>query len=211
MIVVAEGPSAAGKTTWCRTHTNEFVAEYTPTGAEPGVHDPAAAEFWLSVNCHRWAQAVELEGAVGAAVCDGDPLKLHYSWCLQRVGLASMTRFQQEVAGVRRAFAEERLGLADLILVSIPPPPQLRDRRNGDSTRRRRSFEVNVRLGPALQEWYQAVDDLEPGRVRWDLPPSGVPGPLLRVRGNRCDPRLIDALVEALPDGHPAGDDQGLH
>jgi len=35
VIVVVEGPSAAGKTTWCLSHAECFVAEYVPTGDEP--------------------------------------------------------------------------------------------------------------------------------------------------------------------------------
>ncbi|HEY2193448.1 MAG TPA: hypothetical protein VGH76_14320 [Actinomycetospora sp.] len=55
-------------------------------------------------------------------LCDSDPLKLHYSWCLARVGAASPDRFEQQLERARAAFEGERLGLADLVLVSIPPP-----------------------------------------------------------------------------------------
>lgn len=36
MIVAVEGPSAAGKSTWCaRFGKGRVVPEYTPTGREP--------------------------------------------------------------------------------------------------------------------------------------------------------------------------------
>src|SRR6478735_5328390 len=39
VIVAVEGPSAAGKSTWCRATSEQFVAEYTPTGEEPDGSD----------------------------------------------------------------------------------------------------------------------------------------------------------------------------
>lgn len=82
MIVAVEGPSAAGKTTWCRTHAAQFVPEYMPTGAGPDGSTPdVQADYWVKINSGRWAEAVELERSTGLAICDSDPLKLHYSWC----------------------------------------------------------------------------------------------------------------------------------
>ncbi len=76
MIVAVEGPSAAGKTTWCRATGGQFVAEYIPTGQEPDGSDPAEqATYWAQVNAQRWTQALTLEGTTGVAVCDSDPLK----------------------------------------------------------------------------------------------------------------------------------------
>ncbi len=51
VIVAVEGPSAAGKTTWCRAVPGQFVAEYIPTGQEPDGSDPAEqAACWPQVN-----------------------------------------------------------------------------------------------------------------------------------------------------------------
>lgn len=196
MIVVAEGPTAAGKTTWCRRHARQFVDEYTPTGTEP---DASCTNHWVSVNTNRWTQALVLERTSGLAVCDGDPLKLHYSWCLARIGVAPIERFERELGAVRKAFLDNSLGFADLVLVSIPTPGQLRERRRGEQTRRRHSFELHARLADPLSEWYHAVDTLEPGRVIWELPPSGLPIPLPLPRTNRCDTALLDAVIASLP------------
>ncbi|WP_257015987.1 hypothetical protein [Rhodococcus sp. ACS1] len=51
-----------------------------------------------------------MEDATGVAVCDSDPLKLHYSWCLAAVGAEPVTRFEHELAAVRQMFAQRRLG-----------------------------------------------------------------------------------------------------
>ncbi|MER7083065.1 hypothetical protein, partial [Saccharopolyspora kobensis] len=64
-------------------------------------------------------------------MCDSDPLKPHYSWCLAAIGEGPAARFRAEAVAVRAAVAEKRLGLADLVL---PPLPVLRRRRDGDPT-----------------------------------------------------------------------------
>jgi len=109
VIVAVEGPSAAGKTTWCRATGGQFVAEYIPTGQEPDGSDPAEqATYWAQVNAQRWTQALTLEGTTGVAVCDSDPLKLHYSWCLAAVGAEPVTRFEHKFAAVRDRSASTR-------------------------------------------------------------------------------------------------------
>jgi len=113
VIVAVEGASAAGKTTWSRAIGGQFVAEYSPTGQEPDGSDLAEqATYWAQVNAQRWTQALTLEGATGVAVCDSDPLKLHYSWCLAAVGAEPVTRFEHELAAV---FAQRRLGSVNSI------------------------------------------------------------------------------------------------
>lgn len=57
VIVAVEGPSAAGKTTWCRATGEQFVAECSPTGQEPDGSDPAGqATYWAHVNAQRWSR-----------------------------------------------------------------------------------------------------------------------------------------------------------
>ncbi|GAB3840184.1 hypothetical protein ACFPIJ_34020 [Dactylosporangium cerinum] len=201
MIVAVTGPSAAGKTTWCRRHHPEnLVAEYAPTGAEPDDGDLSAqAAFWSAVNCRRWQAAVARERASGLAVCDDDPLKLHYSWSLVRIGAASPELWTFEVAANRAAIAAGRLGFADVVLVSLPSVEELRRRRDGDPTRQRRNFALHVRLAEPLREWYQALELAAPGRVRWELPSDGLPAVLPAARADRYDPAVFDALIAALP------------
>lgn len=199
MIIAVEGPSAAGKTTWCRTQTERFISEYTPTGSEPdGTDVDEQADYWVAVNSARWAEALVLEASDGVAVCDSDPLKLHYSWCLAMIGAATWSRFEQEYERCRAAFKRRELGMADIVLVNLPVASTLRAQRESDPTRARRSFELHVRLREPLRAWYQAIDRLDPGRVFWvwphDLRAAATVGP----RPDRYDVHLLDGLVRAL-------------
>lgn len=201
MIVAAEGPTAAGKTTWCHRVADRFVAEYAPTGREPDGSDPQEqGRYWTEVNTRRWSQALELEDALGQALCDSDPLKLHYSWCLYRIGAASRARFAHEYQQVRQAMRRRQLGFADAVFVTLPDETALRKRKEGDATRTRRSFDLHVQLRTPLQEWYRVLADLCPGRIAWNLPLRW-PGPFADapVRVERYDVELLDTLVHSLP------------
>jgi hypothetical protein len=200
VIVAVEGPSAAGKTTWCRAQGWPVVAEYVPTGREPDGLDPARqAAYWVEVNSGRWREAVALERDGNPVVlCDGDPLKLHYSWCLARIGAGPRSRFVAELTEVRTAVADGRLGFVDLVLVSIPGPEVLRRRKAGDLTRRRRAFALHARLAGPLREWYSALGRVDPARVVWSFPSTGVPRGV-GARPARSDAAVLEALVENLP------------
>jgi hypothetical protein len=201
VIVAVEGPSAAGKTTWCRTAAVEFVAEYAPTGTEPdGSGAGRQARYWTDVNVARWSQALDLEDRARVALCDTDPMKLHYSWCLARAGAAPASRFPHEVARVREAMNNKQLGFADLVLVTVPNEETLRLQKVGDSTRSRRSFELHAKLREPLIEWYQCLNRLKPGQVVWKLPEDGIAS----ISGaapcaGRYDVSLLDSLVGELP------------
>jgi hypothetical protein len=197
MIVVVEGPTAAGKTSWCRRYVGRCVAEYTTTGREP-TDAVALARYWARVGMHRWTEATDLERADGVAFCDTDPVKLHYAWGMAALGLAPRAQFDRELAVTREAFRTGRLGFADAVLVGLPDTETLRHRRDGDRTRRRRNFAAHVQLREPLQQWYAALDSLDPGRVTWDLPAEGVPK-LPEPRADRCAPELLEELVAALP------------
>jgi hypothetical protein len=197
VIVVVEGPTAAGKTSWCRRQVGRFVAEHRPTGAEPA-DGQALARHWVRVAIRRWAEAEELERADGVAFCDGDPVKLHYSWGMAMLGLAPRAQFDRELAVTRTAVRMGRLGLADAVLVGLPDLATLRARREGDGTRRRRNFATHVQLREPLRQWYATLDSLDPGRVIWDLPADGVPK-LPGPRADRTSADLLDALIDALP------------
>jgi hypothetical protein len=197
VIVVVEGPSAAGKTTWCRRNVGRFVAEYSATGREP-VDAELLARYWARVGSRRWGEAVALETSDGVAVCDTDPLKLHWSWGMAALGLAPRAQFDRELAVTREAFRAGMLGFADAVLVGLPDVEALRRRRDGDPTRRRRNFAAHVQLREPLEQWYRAIDRLDPGRVFWDLPVEGLPK-LPEPRAARTSPELLDALVAELP------------
>lgn len=197
MIVVVEGPTAAGKTAWCQRQVGRFVAEYATAGAEP-VDGQALARHWARAGMRRWAEAEELERIDGVAFCDTDPVKLHYSWGMAALGLAPRAQFDRELAVTRVAFRTGRLGFADAVLLGLPDLETLQRQRDDDPTRRRRNFATHVQLREPLRQWYATLDGLDPGRVIWDLPADGVPK-LPAPRPDRTALTLLDALVDALP------------
>ena len=197
VIVVVEGPTAAGKTSWCRRYVGRFVAEYQPTGTEPA-DGQALARHWARVAMSRWEQAEDQERTDGIAFCDTDPVKLHYAWGMAALGLAPRATFDRELAVTRVAFQMGRLGFADAVLVGLPDVAALQERRDRDDTRRRRNFATHVQLREPLRQWYSALDGLDPGRVIWELSSEGVPK-LPEPRATRTSVDLLDALVAALP------------
>ncbi|TWE10031.1 hypothetical protein BKA23_2379 [Rudaeicoccus suwonensis] len=201
MIVVVEGPSAAGKTTWCHRSGLPVVEEYVPSGREPDRSDVSAqAAYWTEVNSARWAAARKLEMHNPVVLCDTDPVKLHYSWCLNRIGVAPRDRFAEELAAVRRAFAEDRLGFADVVVTAIPSMATLSEHRQADHTRQRRSFDLHAQLSDPLRQWYHALDGIEPGHVLWQFPePSDLQARLFQPRSERSDPARLDRLMSLLP------------
>lgn len=176
-----------------------MVTEYAPTGREPDGSDPDhEGAFWVEVNAGGWRKALALEQGSRVVLCDSDPLKLHHSWSLARVGAAPWSRFEHELRGVRAAFAAGQLGRADLVLVSVPGLEVLRLQKVGDQTRSRRAFDLHLTLCGPLREWYSAVEAADPGRVVWSFPATGVPA-AASVRPERSDGALLGRLLENLP------------
>jgi hypothetical protein len=99
----------------------------------------------------------------------------------------------------REALIGGSLGFADMVLVSIPPPAVLRNRKGVNATRQRRLFDLHARLAEPLREWYSAVERAEPGRVVWSWPTTGVP--VIRTeRTQRRDTALLDSVIAHLPE-----------
>jgi len=179
MIIVVEGISAAGKTTWCQKHAPTYMLPETGSmkGAPDRDADPqAAADFWVTQNSCRWDKALKLERSLGVAVCDTDPLKLHYVWSLWQIGVASEQTWQFELTAMRDAFRERRIGFADRYLVKMLDEATARQQRENDPTRTRRNFELHLRLQASLVAWYAAIEAVMPGSVIWEHPTDGLLG-----------------------------------
>ncbi|WP_326769810.1 hypothetical protein OG978_39375 [Streptomyces sp. NBC_01591] len=198
MIYVAEGPSAAGKSRYVSSLQLPKVVRELAGHLRPD--DAASLEetsrFWVRRNEERWAEAVHDESAQGIAVCDTDPLKLHYAWTLARAGLdATADAFTCQLTLVRDSLQRKALGIADLVACAVPSELVLRTHRAGDVTRTRRNFEAHVRLAAPLKEWYEALNDVDPGRVVWKWPEE----PLSGKGRKRYDLDLFDAWMDRLP------------
>ena len=54
------------------------------------IKDPVgAATFWAKRNVDRWQTALAMEDISSWALCDSDPLKLHYIWSFWQIGEVS--------------------------------------------------------------------------------------------------------------------------
>ena len=201
MIVVVEGPSGAGKTTWCRTHGGPYaLLEELPDHAAVPSDPREEARFWVDRNAARWQAVLERERRDGLVVVDTDPFKLHFVWTLWQSGQTTELAWTFQRDAAREAFASGRYGLADLFYVSDVDDVTLRARRDADPTRSRGNFERHVRLRDSLLRWYRAIDHLEPGRVVVGLPSDGL-APDLLAKGERrlrSGPELFDRLLSAL-------------
>jgi hypothetical protein len=201
VIVVVEGPSGAGKTTWCKRHGGKYaLLESLPDHSTVPTEPEAAAQFWVDRTVARWREVYDMERAHGLVVVDTDPFKLHYVGTKWRTGTATEREWILQRDAAREAFAAGRYGLADVFLVSDISMEELRRRRDADTTRTRRSFDVHVQLRDSLLEWYRAIDSLDPGRVRFGLPDDGLPAPLLArgPRAERSGAVLFDRLLSFL-------------
>lgn len=202
MLVVVEGVSASGKSSWCKRHFPlQTIGEPPPARETEEAIAPHEREaFWAERSCARWYAGVELEQVSGLALFDTDPFKLHYTWSLLRLGLLSVEEWLTAVDVCRAAFAGGRLGLADLVLVADAPSEELSRRREADKTlgRERGRFDLHMRMREPMCEWYGALARLDPRRVHWILPPDGSL-PDVEPRDQRSGLALFDAALRNLP------------
>ena len=201
MIVVVEGISASGKSTWCAQYGGSHVVPENARLAEApdrAVDPTGATAFWAERNIDRWRAALAVERTTGLAVCDTDSLKLHYVWCLWRIAEGSERDWSLELAATRQTIADGRIGFADHYLVADTDVATARRQAVSDARRQRRNFDLHARLRPALLEWYTALDVVLPGRVQFGLPASL---PVRWAAGQRYDLGAFDAMIDHLP--HP--------
>ena len=132
----------------------------------------------------------------GLAVCDTDPLKLHYNFSLWRIGELAPDHWRLARDLTRSAIGAGRLGFADLFLFRSIDPDRARLHRDADPSRRRRSFELHLRHGPPLEAWYRAIEQTLSGSVIWDWPEDGVPAITPPQRPD--DLAIFDAVMERL-------------
>jgi hypothetical protein len=199
MILVVEGISASGKTTWCTKHgAQHVIPEHGRLANEPDrITDPAgAAAFWAERNVDRWRAAVAMECVSSWALCDSDPLKLHYIWSLWQIGEASEHDWRVELQATRETLAQGRIGFADGYIVGRIEPHLARERAQADTTRRRSKFELHVRLQDALLSWYSAMNEVLPGRVHFGFPAEV---PTLKKMSGRYAVAAFDQMIASLP------------
>ncbi len=81
MIIVVEGISASGKSTWVCSAGGPHVVSKNGRLAEAcdrAADVAGAAALWAERNFDRSRAALAVEHAMGHPLSDADPLKLHY-------------------------------------------------------------------------------------------------------------------------------------
>jgi len=202
MIVAIEGPSAAGKTTWCREHYPNVTVHETHDIAAPDLFaDPAeVGRFWIAHNVARWQRALAIEQVRGIAICDGDPFHLYFSWAVWKAGALPGTLFELESKLYRDEFEKQQIGFADYIIWLEVPVDELRRRAESDTVRRRKRHEMYLAMSPWMRTWFHAREAALPGSVLCstdDLPVELFP-PVSPSR--RYDIALFDNALLRLSD-----------
>ena len=208
MIIVVEGISAAGKTTFTRRVAADLcIPEFETDGSPPPPDAPVEehAQFWVEHNARRFQAALEMEARRGVALCDTEPLKSHFDWCRARAGFTSMDLFDHSVPLLRKAINDGRLGFADRYLVKRIAPEVARAQKEGDATRTRRNFEMHLALQPHLIDWFTALSKALPGQVVFGWPEPEELAQALDAETPEASPRrfdvsVLDALLAELPD-----------
>ena len=207
MIIVLEGISAAGKTTFARQFGAEHhVPEFPERDPLPGNDDPVEvhAAYWVEHNARRFQAALEVEAVHGFAVCDTDPFKSHFDWCMARAGFKSFDLFKAAMPIARKAIEERRLGFGTRYYVKRIAPEVARAQKEGDATRTRRNFDMHLALQSHLVDWFEALALALPGRVEFAFPDRDTLLAELKIKAPEEDPRrfdvsVLDALLERLP------------
>ncbi len=200
MIVVVEGISAAGKTTWCQHHATQYLIKesYPEKRPDRQAGPGEAARIWTDWNCRRWSEAVAMERDLGVAVCDTDPLKLHFIWAMRQIGEVAESHWTAQLKFTRQALYDRRLGFADRYLFKQISPDVAQAQRDHDASRSRPNFDLHLRLSSSLVDWYETLADTMPGLVRWELP-EGLPTTDGKTNPFRYDIAVFDRFVDLLP------------
>lgn len=195
MIVVVEGISAAGKTTFASRYAPAVVDELK--ACLPRTDNIAAlGQYWSDLHSKRWLHGLEMERTHDVVYFDTDPLKVHYAWCLWQIGENRRDEWIATVQATREHIKRRQLGFADRIVFIEPSDEQVRQQKANDYTRRRRNFDSHLRLREPLRRWYELLETLAPGRVVFNAHqrPQSMPD---RLRVNRYDLQLFDELIDA--------------
>ena len=139
-----------------------------------------------------------MELAKGLAVCDTDPLKLHFIWALWEIGEAPEAAWLAQLRFTREAIRNRRLGFADRYLFKRIDPLAAQQQRDGDTARPRPNFGLHLRLHGSLVRWYETIAEVMPERLVWDLPQT-LPPIDMTASAQRHDLTLFDRFIGLLP------------
>ena len=139
-----------------------------------------------------------MERAHGVAVCDTDPLKLHFIWAMWQIGEVAEPHWIAQLKFTRQALYDQRLGFADRYLFKKISPDVAQAQRDHDASRSRPNFDLHLRLSSSLVLWYETLATVIPFLVRWELP-DGLPQADDATNPFRYDVSMFDRFVQMLP------------
>jgi hypothetical protein len=197
MIVAIEGPSASGKTTWCRVRFPHHVSETPQSISAPDLFaNPAeVAGFWVNHAIENWHRALDIERREGLAVCDGDPFHLYFSLALWRSGAMDRKLFDNETVLYRNAIANHQVGFVDHVLWIDVADDELRRRAQADICRRRKRHEMYLALVPWMEKWFEARTLVLPGTVTMLKDDTRLEGLKLLPKSKRYETSLLDKML----------------
>ena len=148
MILVVEGPSAAGKSTWVARWPARFVVPETGRVQPRGCRrfTTCSLELHADLNCARWSLAIAVRAGDGHRRLRRRPAQapLRLLPRANRKGLVE--QFRAGAEATRSAIAGELLGIADVILCCVPDAATLDRHRRADAARARRNFAAPPRI-----------------------------------------------------------------
>lgn len=147
--------------------------------------------WYFDRQLDRYGLAASAGRAGRSAVLDGDPFQpLWYNWIYPEFGpVADAVRYYSN------SIADARIAFPDCYVVLAAPPKALKDRKDGDDTRRRSNFERHLKMIEAQRRYFTALRDKAHGTVRF-LDNIRIEETAERIAGltDRSSVRSADAL-----------------
>ncbi len=214
MILVIEGPSAVGKTTWCRAHSADgFVEEAGEISKRP-IFTPIPLKLRTSGailisaigrELYAWNSNPALPSAMGIHFTSISPG--HFG----KPDYFPARLFEMEASLYRRAFHERRLGFADRVCWQEAPVEELRRRAKSDRHRKRRRHEMYLKLVPWMRAWCKVREQVLPGAFGdW---PEHAEDEFSRSSSEpafRYDIKIFDQMIDRLATAGPQTDSDAI-
>ena len=165
-IICFEGASAVGKTTTAnrfKTICGAFVVpEVNLLFERPKDESP---EWYFERQVERWQIAQEQNKSYRLIILDGDPFQpFWYCWAYNFVGWQSLDFMKQFY---QPKIQNKTLGFPNKYFIFSANESELRKRKESDATRRRRGFEMHVRMVAPQRCYFRAMQNFSPHRVRF--------------------------------------------
>lgn len=165
-IICLEGASAVGKSTTCRYLDAHYgfriIPEVNELFSRPSKESP---QWYFEKQVERWALAKEVSCGGEIAVLDGDPFQpLWYNWIYSDLGF-------QPVEEVFKFYSEAlkggRIKFPNQYFILTAPDELLKVRKESDSTRSRRNFELHLRLIKPQIEYFAHMNEAQSGIIEF--------------------------------------------